>query len=64
MRNTQLPRCCRKCMEAWHAIDREVHCLVTEEIGYFTELVMKIHPIARLPELPSYWTKGEGQGAN
>ena len=41
--------CCRKCIEAWHGIDREQH-LTDEEIGYMTGLVM--HYICKkLPEL-------------
>ena len=31
--------CCRKCIEAWHGIDRE-HPLTNDEIGYMTGLVM------------------------
>ena len=41
--------CCRKCIEAWHGIDRE-QPLTDEEIGYMTGLVM--HYIGKkLPEL-------------
>ena len=41
--------CCRKCIEAWHGIDRE-QTLTDEEIGYMTGLVM--HYIGKkLPEL-------------
>ena len=47
--------CCRKCMEAWHAIDRET-LLGDQEIGYFTELVMR-YIQERLPELPSIGPK-------
>ena len=42
--------CCRKCIEAWHGINREVP-LVSEQIGYMTELIMKYIQV-RLPELP------------
>ena len=42
--------CCRKCMEAWHAIDRETP-LGDQEIGYATELVMRYIKV-RLPDLP------------
>ena len=42
--------CCRKCIEAWHGIEREKP-LRDDELGYMTELVM--HFISkRLPELP------------
>ena len=42
--------CCRKCIEAWHGIDREKP-LMDDEIQYMTELVMRfVHK--RLPELP------------
>ena len=47
--------CCRKCMEAWHAIDREAP-LGDQEIGYLTELVMR-YIQARLPELPAIGPK-------
>ena len=41
--------CCRKCIEAWHGIDRE-RPLTDEEIGYMTGLVM--HYVGKkLPEL-------------
>ena len=42
--------CCRKCIEAWHGIDREIP-LMDEEIGYMRELIMK-YIQKRLPELP------------
>lgn len=42
--------CCRRCIEAWHGIDREAP-LVDEEIGYMTELIMKYIQL-RLPDLP------------
>ncbi len=32
--------CCRKCVEAWHGIDREAS-LKDEEFGYMTELIMR-----------------------
>ena len=42
--------CCRKCIEAWHGIERE-RPLKDDEIQYMTELVMRyVHK--RLPELP------------
>ena len=31
--------CCRKCIEAWHGIDKE-NALTEEQIGYMTNLVM------------------------
>ena len=41
--------CCRKCIEAWHGIDRE-RPLTDAEIGYMTGLVM--HYVGKkLPEL-------------
>ncbi len=42
--------CCRKCMEAWHGIDRETH-LTDDQIGYMTELIMK-YIEKRMPDLP------------
>lgn len=47
--------CCRKCMEAWHAIGRETP-LGDQEVGYATELVMR-YIQQRLPELPSIGPK-------
>ena len=47
--------CCRKCMEAWHAIDRETP-LGDQEIGYLTELVMR-YIQERLPKLPAIGPK-------
>ena len=43
--------CCRKCLEAWHAIDRETH-LTDQQIGYMTELIMRYIQV-RLPDLPA-----------
>lgn len=51
--------CCRKCMETWHAIDRETP-LGDQEIGYITELVMR-YIQARLPELPSVGPKAKAR---
>ena len=42
--------CCRKCIEAWHGVDRE-RSLTDEELGYMTELIMRYIQV-RLPELP------------
>lgn len=47
--------CCRKCMEAWHAVDRETP-LSDHEVGYATELVMR-YIEERLPDLPSLGPK-------
>ena len=41
--------CCRKCIEAWHGIEREVP-LSEDQIGYMTELVMH-YVKKRLPDL-------------
>ena len=43
--------CCRKCIEAWHGIDRETP-LTDPQLGYMTELIMKYIQV-RLPELPA-----------
>ena len=42
--------CCRKCVEVWHGIDREIP-LREDQIGYMGELIMK-YIQKRLPELP------------
>lgn len=47
--------CCRKCIEAWHGIDRE-RPLNDEEIAYMTELVM-LYVNKRMPDLPLTATK-------
>ena len=47
--------CCRKCIEAWHGIEKE-NPLTTEQIGYMTELVM--HYIQqRVPNLAQHGIK-------
>jgi hypothetical protein len=51
--------CCRKCIEAWHGIDRE-RSLTDQELGYMTKLVM--HYIKkRMPDLPLEGTKVTGR---
>jgi hypothetical protein len=51
--------CCRKCIEAWHGIERELP-LTDQELGYMTELVMHYLKI-RLPDLPLEGTKVAGR---
>ena len=41
--------CCRKCIEAWHGIDRE-QALTNDQIGYMTQLLMH-YVDKRMPEL-------------
>lgn len=44
--------CCRKCIEAWHGIDRD-RTLTDLEVGYMSELVMT-YVEQRLPSLNTY----------
>ena len=44
--------CCRKCVEAWHGIERD-RSLTNEEIGYMASLVM-LYVEQRLPDLKTY----------
>ncbi len=47
--------CCRRCIEAWHGLDRE-QPLSDEQLGYMTDLVM--HYIKkRVPDLAEYGIK-------
>lgn len=41
--------CCRRCIEAWHGIDRE-EPLTAQELGYMTDLVM-YHIRRQIPDL-------------
>ena len=47
--------CCRKCIEAWHGVDRE-YPLSNREVEYMTELVMR-YVNKRMPDLPLESTK-------
>ena len=54
--------CCRKCIEAWHGIERE-NPLTDEEIGYMTELVM-YYIQKRMPNLAQHGVKVPKSSAN
>jgi hypothetical protein len=42
--------CCRKCIEEWHGIDRNIE-VTKDQIYYFSELIM-LYAKKRLPDLP------------
>ena len=53
--------CCRKCIEAWHGIDRE-RPLTEEELGYMNELVT-YYINRRMPDLAQHGIKVPKSGS-